>query len=56
VSSNESAVAVITRCANVTFGDFQCNNAMALSKILKVLPGYKGTSWSYDKWMKYKHI
>jgi len=48
VSSNEAAVAVITRCANATFGDFQCNNAMALSKILKVLPGYKGPSSPKD--------
>lgn len=37
--------AVITRCANPAFGDFQCNNAMALSKGLKglVAEGYAGT-------------
>lgn len=36
--------AVITRCANPAFGDFQCNNAMALSKGLKglVQEGYSG--------------
>ena len=26
--------AVITRCGNPTFGDFQCNNALALAKVL----------------------
>lgn len=34
--------AVITRCGNPAFGDFQCNNAMALSKALKGLQGYSG--------------
>jgi arginyl-tRNA synthetase len=24
----------ITRCGNPTFGDFQCNNALALAKVL----------------------
>jgi len=32
----------IARCANVAFGDFQCNNAMALSKALKGLAGFTG--------------
>jgi hypothetical protein len=36
------AAAVITRCGNPAFGDFQCNNAMALSKALKGLAGYSG--------------
>eukprot|EP01038_Epipyxis_sp_PR26KG_P012154 gene12154-16274_t len=34
--------AVISRCSNEAFGDFQCNNAMSLSKVLKGLPNYKG--------------
>ena len=35
--------AVITRCANASFGDFQCNSAMGLAKALKVsCPGYTG--------------
>lgn len=35
--------AVITRCANANFGDFQCNSAMGLAKALKVsCPGYTG--------------
>jgi len=25
--------AVITRCGNPSFGDFQCNNALALAKV-----------------------
>jgi hypothetical protein len=46
--------AAITRCANPAFGDFQCNNAMALSKGLKSLEGYSGTfclllSYSFDR-------
>lgn len=32
--------AVITRCTNPQFGDFQCNNAMQLAKQLKATPGY----------------
>ncbi len=27
--------AIITRCGNISFGDYQCNNAMSLSKALK---------------------
>ena len=38
----ELQAAVISRCANPQFGDFQCNNAMSLSKALKTLPGYTG--------------
>ena len=33
------AIAVITRCGNPTFGDFQCNNAMAIAKFFKSYPG-----------------
>lgn len=32
---NNNSEAVITRCGNPKFGDFQCNNAMKLSKLLK---------------------
>ena len=39
------AGSVITRCSNSAFGDFQCNNAMALSKALKGLAGYVGESF-----------
>jgi arginyl-tRNA synthetase len=35
--------AVITRCGNPAFGDFQCNNAMSLSKHLKTLEGFTGS-------------
>lgn len=38
----ELSAAVISRCANAAFGDFQCNNAMALSKALKTVEGYAG--------------
>lgn len=33
----ESLQAIITRCGNAQFGDFQCNNAMSISKALKKL-------------------
>jgi len=36
------AGSVISRCGNAAFGDFQCNNAMGLSKALKGLEGYQG--------------
>ncbi len=39
--------AVVTRCANANFGDFQCNNALALSKALKGLEGYTGKSFTH---------
>jgi len=32
--------AVIMRCNNPQFGDFQCNNALQLSRHLKAFPGY----------------
>jgi hypothetical protein len=34
--------AVITRCTNPQFGDFQCNNSLALSKAFKGMNGYSG--------------
>jgi hypothetical protein len=34
--------AIITRCANPQFGDFQCNNALGLSKAFKGMTGYSG--------------
>lgn len=33
--------AVISRCGNPKFGDFQCNSAMAIAKVLKIC-GVKG--------------
>ena len=36
------ADAIVTRCTNEKFGDYQCNNAMALSKSLKGREGYTG--------------
>jgi len=39
---NKLAASVITRCGNPSHGDFQCNNAMSLSKALKGLEGYSG--------------
>lgn len=35
-------LAVIARCGNPTNGDYQCNNAMALTKALKSVSNYKG--------------
>jgi arginyl-tRNA synthetase len=35
-------VAVMARCGNAGHGDYQCNNAMALTKALKSTPNYKG--------------
>ena len=40
---NGMHIAILTRCANAKFGDFQCNNAMALGKMLRSVPGYSGT-------------
>ena len=34
--------AVITRCGNAAHGDFQCNNALALTKAVKSVSGYAG--------------
>eukprot|EP01036_Dinobryon_divergens_P028257 gene28257-37173_t len=46
--SDPSAVAVITRCANPTFGDFQCNNAMGLAKVLKSIENFSGSAAPRD--------
>jgi arginyl-tRNA synthetase len=34
--------AIMARCGNAAFGDFQCNNAMGIAKTLKGLKKYKG--------------
>jgi arginyl-tRNA synthetase len=36
------AEAIMARCGNAAFGDFQCNNAMGIAKTLKGLKKYKG--------------
>lgn len=36
------AEAVVTKCTNEKFGDYQCNNAMALGKALKGMADYSG--------------
>jgi arginyl-tRNA synthetase len=38
------ADAVVTKCTNEKFGDYQCNNAMALGKALKGTPDYSGAA------------
>jgi hypothetical protein len=35
-------LAIIARCGNSLNGDYQCNNAMALTKALKGIANYKG--------------
>ena len=40
--------AVITRCGNPKFGDFQCNNALRLSKVLKSCNGFTGATSPRD--------
>jgi arginyl-tRNA synthetase len=45
---SDSSEAVITRCANAKFGDFQCNNAMKLSKLLKSCPAHAGSAAPKD--------
>lgn len=43
VEIGQPSDAKIIRCANAAFGDYQCNNAMALAKALKTSPcGYSG--------------
>jgi arginyl-tRNA synthetase len=42
------ASAHIVRCGNAAHGDFQCNNAMSLSKELKSVPGYTGCTAPRD--------
>ena len=39
--------AVIARCGNPAHGDYQCNNAMALTKALRATPNYRGAPY-YD--------
>ena len=51
VSSAESETpwsADIARCGNPKFGDFQCNNAMKLSKFLKSSPDHTGPTTPKD--------
>lgn len=45
---NDALEAVITRCGNPKFGDFQCNNAMKLSKLLKSCPAHAGSAAPKD--------
>lgn len=42
ISEIEQAEVIITRCTNEKFGDFQCNNAMSFSKVLKGRSGFNG--------------
>jgi hypothetical protein len=41
-TSGLSTDAIISRCVNAAFGDYQCNNAMSLCKALKSIAGYTG--------------
>jgi arginyl-tRNA synthetase len=47
-TSSDAADAVITRCGNPKFGDFQCNNAMKLSKLLKSSTEFSGSTAPKD--------
>ena len=38
------AAAIVTRCGNVTHGDFQCNNSLSIAKLLKTLSQDGGKS------------
>lgn len=38
----ELSNAIVTRCTNPKFGDYQCNNAMSLCKALKADSSYSG--------------
>jgi arginyl-tRNA synthetase len=40
--SDNVKTALITRCSNIQFGDFQCNNTMSISKELKSMESYHG--------------
>ena len=42
IAEIEQAEVIVTRCTNEKFGDFQCNNAMSFSKVLKGRPGFSG--------------
>lgn len=44
----QSTDAIINRCTNPSFGDYQCNNAMALAKALKGNADYKGATTPRD--------
>lgn len=49
-------VAVISRCGNPQFGDFQCNNAMSIAKTLreatgKTLSFIVSTIWPLNKFL-----
>jgi Arginyl tRNA synthetase N terminal domain len=42
IITEEFGVGIITRCGNPSFGDFQCNNSLSISKYFKTLSGYSG--------------
>ena len=42
VESQEFGVGIITRCGNPSFGDFQCNNSLAIAKYFKTFCNYTG--------------
>ena len=42
VESQEFGVGIITRCGNPSFGDFQCNNSLAIAKYFKTFSNYTG--------------
>ena len=42
VASQEFGVGIITRCGNPSFGDFQCNNSLAIAKYFKTFSNYSG--------------
>ena len=45
---SDPSEAVITRCGNPKFGDFQCNNAMKLSKLFKTSANHVGSAAPKD--------
>jgi len=42
VSTTTLDQAILARCKNTAFGDFQCNNAIAISQGLRKLTDYNG--------------
>jgi arginyl-tRNA synthetase len=42
VKDTSDGIAVISRCSNASFGDYQCNSAMGIAKYLKSVIGYTG--------------
>jgi hypothetical protein len=42
VSDTEMGMGNLSRCGNANFGDFQCNNSLAMAKYFKTLSGYTG--------------